>query len=348
MMTPYKPLELSQCDVAVLEELIFSKRLFSLSKENSSEKIRFVAPPVSTDAAAGFSLSLKADQQKIHLTLKPTLESSFTKCLSGFGGVEAIPKEFLTAVTAYCSRKIINSLETFLQVPIFLNEEAENNSDVPEEKTIYFEIINNNAVVEVQGQIKLSLLLLKKLLSMAAQIPQAERSDLNDCALQGEFLIGAAKVPWSQWSNLRPGDLVFFEEPSACSTGEGFFHLKNGQKISLSFDIKELQPLIRPLEQVAFSAPADSSLVVKNQNTQEQELASLEKLVTMELTFSASTLSLTLDEITDLFKTKKLTHSPNLNHPLKILAQGKPVGAGELIELHGQHAIFITQLQNAS
>ena len=345
-MTAYKPRELSQRDVEVLEELIFSKRLFPLSQKESSEKIRFVLPAASAIEAPEFFLSLKADQQKIHLAFKPTTESSFTQSLSTFGGKEAIPKDFLTAVIAFCSQKIITALEVFLQTPIALDEETGKESETAEEKKICFEIINRNAVVEIQGEINLPLVLLKKILSMAATFPKTERADLGNCSLQGELLIGTAKIPPLQWSKLMPGDLIFFEEPSACLTGDCFFQLNNGPRISLFVETKQLQSLILPLEQVASSgfAPPPLSEEEKNQSEQEQELASLEKIVTIELTFSVGTLSLTLDEITHLAKTNKLAHPLNLNRPLKILAQGQSIGVGELIELHGQHALFITQL----
>jgi flagellar motor switch/type III secretory pathway protein FliN len=343
-MIPYKPLELSRYDVEVLEELIFSKRLFPLAA--SSQKMRFVLPPESNDQEFDFFLSLKTGQHPMQVALKPTNESDFIKCLSEFGGKEAIPKDFLTAVTAFCSRKIIHTIETFLQLPVSLVEKAPSDDAASEAEKIYFEIINDHAAVEVQGEIKIPLLLLQKILSMAIQLPRVERSDLAGFSFQGELVIGTATLSPAKLSKLMPGDLVFFEEPSACSNGEGFFYFNKGQKVSLSLDVKQLQSLIHPLKKVALSGfvPSDISTVEEKISASEQELASLETLVKIELALSAGTLSLSMDEVMHLAQTKKLSHAPNVSGPIKMLAQGTFIGTGELVELHGQHAIFITQL----
>ncbi|MFZ4115106.1 MAG: hypothetical protein ACOYK6_00105 [Chthoniobacterales bacterium] len=343
-MKPYKPLELSRCDVEVLEELIFSKRLFSLAE--ASQKMRFVLPPESSSQEFDFFLSLKTGEYPIHLALKPTSESDFIKCLSEFGGKEAIPKDFLTAVTAFCSRKIVHAIETFLQLPVSLTEETPSDDTASEAKKIYFEVINDHSAVEIQGEIKLPLLLLQKILSMALQLPRAERSDLAGFFFQGELVVGTATLSPKQLSKLMPGDLVFFQEPSACSNGKSFFYFNKGQRVDFLLDVKQIQSLIHPLEKVALSGfvPSNISAVEEKMNVSEQELASLETLVKIELAFSAGTVSLSMDEVIHLAHTKKLPHVPHLSGPIKMLAQGTFIGTGELVELHGQHAIFITQL----
>ena len=54
MVTLYKPLALSQCEVEVLNELIFSKRVFSLSENDPDQKLRFVLPPTINNESFDF------------------------------------------------------------------------------------------------------------------------------------------------------------------------------------------------------------------------------------------------------------------------------------------------------
>lgn len=64
----------------------------------------------------------------------------------------------------------------------------------------------------------------------------------------------------------------------------------------------------------------------------------------IELNVSAGSLALTLEEISLLVKNKKIEKAPTLLRPLKILAQGNHIGTGELVSIHDQHALFVTQL----
>ncbi|MCF7728895.1 MAG: hypothetical protein K9M81_00855 [Chthoniobacterales bacterium] len=347
---PFKPPEFSHCDVEVLEKLIFSKRLFPLSKEESSQKLRFVLPPTKSNQSVDFSLALKADHYQINLALKPTSESDFIKCLSEFGGKEKIPKDFLNAVVAFCSQKIIRILEDFFQIPISLEASQENQPATQEEKKLCFEIISEDSLVDLEGEIEIPLDLLKKLLVLAEQTPCETRSDLYQFPFQGEIVIGTTKISPLQLSKLSLGDLIFFEEPSACTTGEGFIYFSNNQRLPILLDTKKLNPLIYPLEKVANSPfiPKGISDLEKETGIPETELDSLEKHVKIELAFSVGSYSLTMDEITHSTKIKKSPAVTQVTHPLKIFIQGTSIGAGELIELHGQHAIFITQLKLSS
>lgn len=347
MTTTYKPLVLSQWDAKVLEEFIFSKRAFPFSKKNPSRKIRFVLPPASSQASAGFSFLLNAGEQHVHVALEPTTESHFIKSLSAFGGAEAVPKDFLNAVVGYCSREIIDSLEFFLQVPLSLSEQAAATNNAVEQKTIHCEVLNEQDEIELQGAITFPLPLLEKMIAKAAALPRAERSDLGACTFPGELLVGIISLSLAQWEKLKPGDLLFFKEPSACVTGEGFFYFKNGQKLAAALDAKQLQGLVQPFKKVALADFVPEKLILPASAAgleKKAECVSLSECDAIELALSACTLSLTLDEMASLAKTKKLTHPPLLVPSIKILIQGKQVGAGELVEIHGQHAIFVNQL----
>ena len=85
MMIPYKPLERSQCDVDLLCELILPKRLLSISKDDPSQKIRFLDPSPRKAGETSFVIPLKIHQQKILLTLEPTAESPLMHRLSEVG-----------------------------------------------------------------------------------------------------------------------------------------------------------------------------------------------------------------------------------------------------------------------
>jgi flagellar motor switch/type III secretory pathway protein FliN len=347
---PFKPPEFSHCDVEILEKLIFSKRLFSLSKEESSQKLRFVLPPTTSNQSIDFSLALKADHYRINLALKPTNESDFIKCLSEFGGKEKIPEDFLTAVVAFCSQKIIRILEYFFQTPISLEASQENRPATKEEKKLYFEIISEDSLVDLEGEIEIPLDLLKKLLVHAEQTPCETRSDLHQFPFQGEIIIGTTKISPLQFSKLSLGDLIFFEEPSACTTGEGFIYFSNNQRLPILLDTKKLNSLIYSLEKVTNSPfiPKEISDLDKETDVPETGLDSLEKLLKIELAFSVGSHSLTMDEMIHSTKIKKTPAIMQITHPLKIFIQGVSIGAGELMELHGQHAIFITQLKLSS
>jgi hypothetical protein len=346
---PYRPLEFSQSDVAVYEELIFSKRFFPLSKKDFSQRLRFVLPAVNSNESFDFHLPLEIDHHHIDLALKPTIESNITKSLSQFGGKESIPKDFLDAVIAFCSQKILQLVESFFQLPVSLRkaEEKEDGDDAVEgEQNLCFEVLNKDSLVEIYGAIKLPSVLLEKLLAMASTLPRAIRSDLNQFPFQGEIVIGTTQVSPLQFNKLTLGDLVFFEEPSALVTGEVFFHFGNNQRLPISLGEKKLNSLIRPLEKIVISPliPKETPELEKKENVQEDELASLEKRVNRELSFSAGRLFLTKDEITHGAKLLKIPDTTTVSNPLKIYAHGACIGAGELVELHGQHAVFITQL----
>jgi flagellar motor switch/type III secretory pathway protein FliN len=347
MVTLYKPLALSQCEVEVLNELIFSKRVFSLSENDPDQKLRFVLPPTINNESFDFVLSLKTNHHHIDVSFHATSESKLMKCFLEFGGAEAIPKEFLTGVTAYCSQKIIALLEKFFEVPLLLESFKKNEiKELEDKQTLYFEIIRNDSTVELMGEIKLPLFLLKKILSLVAPLPYEVRSDLDQFPFEGDIIIGTVKLSQAQLSKLKPGDLIFFEEPSACVTGKIFLYFQDEQYLPLSLDPKELQPLIHNFKDVALSEflPSESSDLEKQESEAKQELASLEKLVTIELAFSLGKLSLTIEQIAQLAKIKTYSPIENVSSSMKIYAQGTLIGVGELVEIHGQHAAFLTQL----
>ena len=350
MITAYKPLALSQCDVDLRSTFIFPKRLFTLSEKDSSQKICFVSSTTQQPKENFFVLPLKIDQQKIDLTLDPALESPLIKRLSEFGGLDAIPEEFRTAMRAYCSQEIINTLETIFQLPISLWEEnPPQETPVLDGKVIQFEVLNDDSQVDTRGSMTLPPSLLKNFVSFGAQFPLQQEPQLTSYPLDGEFIIGSAQLSSSQWNSLTSGALVFLKEPSALTSGDAHLMLEKSEKIPLSFDLKLLEPLILPLAKAASSGFTPEPLVEeKGHSSSKSPLKDTENPGMIELAFSAGTISLTIDEILHLTETKTLPRPVKIFRPLSILVQGEAIGAGELVELHGQHAIFITQLNHLS
>ena len=62
------------------------------------------------------------------------------------------------------------------------------------------------------------------------------------------------------------------------------------------------------------------------------------------MVFSVGTLSLSIEEIINLATSSTLDYPMDFMRPLKILVEGKKVGVGELVEINGRYALFITQL----
>ena len=248
---------------------------------------------------------------------------------------------------AFCSREIITSLENCLQLPISLWDENNSQEVFAEGKNLDFEIIHGDSRVDARGKIMLPAPLLKHIVSFASQLPPVQNSRLAKCSLDGELMMGRAQLSLSDWQNLTPGALVFLEAPCALASGEGHFLLKKSKKIPLSLDLKQLQTLLLPLAKASSAGftPADPlPLEAKDNSNSEKNLTLGEKALTIELAFSVGPITLTIDEVLQLSKTQTLPHPVKFSRPLKILAQGEFVGTGELVEIHGQHAIFITQL----
>lgn len=344
MIEAYKPAQISQCDVDILQELILSKRLFGISKSDSSLKVRFVNSFSSFIPAADFSCSLSVNKKRVDIVLEPIAESPFIQRLQKLGGIESFTEEFRDSVIALCAQEIINSLESFFQLPISLWDETNKEEQPSQKKTLYFEAINKKSAVEIRGKMTLPITLVKKVISLASELPYKESPIFANRPLEGELIIGSVKVPYHQWEKLEAGSLIFFDEHSAIVTGEGGFLLKHGKMLSLVFDQEQLKSLALPLTDMTSSnfIPAHQGSLKNNESKMLPEKEGVSMMV--ELAFSAGTISLSIDEIINLDSNSSLANPLNLSRPLKILAQGEIVGAGELIEINRQYASFVTQL----
>ncbi|MFI0348372.1 MAG: FliM/FliN family flagellar motor switch protein [Chthoniobacterales bacterium] len=352
MMTSYRPLEISQLDRGILHELILSKRVFGISQKNRSLKIRFLRASTKLIENAPFSFSLNINQQRAHLLLEPGLESFLTQRLQELGGIDSLPEEFRSSLMALCSREIINSLETLLQLPIALWDETQQDEVSGCKKDLYFEVINDREVVEAIGKITLSSELVEKIISLALTLPCMERPLLSECLLEGELVIYTTNLSLDEWGSLTAGSLLFLKEDSALVTGKGSFLLKHGKMMPLSFDQQHLQSLVLPLTKVIPSGftPAhhlESSAKEKTDVFVSSEFLNgniLENtLAPVELALSVGTISLSIDEIINLASTSLLVSPMKVSHPIKILVQGEMVGTGELVKINHQYALFVTQ-----
>ncbi len=340
MMKLYKPREFSQDDVDLLEELIFSQRLFPIKK--TTQSIRFLLSLEPDALADAFTLFFKSGEEFLSLVLKPSSGSNFSKLLLQYGGEENIPHDFLLALRAFLSRQIIDALEEFFQIPLSLIEEKEAKTDP--RKKIYFQIIDEHSELQFQGAIEIPSSLFPKLITAARSLPRVERGDLASFTFQGEVLLGHTSISITELKKLLPGDLIFFHEPSAFAHGEGFFCFSHGEKIPLQLQSKQLEALIQPFKEVLLVDFLPAPLPERKEkiDPSAEELAS--PVEEIELTFSAGTLSLSMEEINQLVKTKKLSQLPLQKNPMKLLVQRTLVGTGSLVEIHGQHALFLTQL----
>lgn len=343
MMASYKPHQLSRFDAAVLQELILSKRIFSLSSAPSSQKIRFLREGAFPQNSFSFPIALNVNKERVDLRLQPMAGSSLMQRLSDLGGIEALPNEFAEALRAFCSKEIITAFANFFQSSATLWKEGDA-TETPT-KELFFEINKANATVEVQGSIKLPFSLLEKLLSLATAIPVAPSRHFNTASLRGEIIIGSASLLLTDWEKLTPGALVFLQGPSAITTGEAFFYAEKDQKIPILIEKQHIKSLLRPLTKLSFApfVPADSlEKALANPHEKKSELP--QQVMPMELSFSAGAISLTLEEILLLSKNKKSPQPVVLSQPLTMLAQGRAIGLGELVSIGDQYAVFITQL----
>ena len=345
MMTPYKPHQLSQCDIDILQELILSKRVLPLSKEAKSQKIRFLRATSFTEKNPHFSIALNINKEKVDLTLQPTLESSLARRLLELGDIEGLPQDFLAAIRAFYSKEIINAFEIFFELPIALWKEEDSIPANSETRELFFELIHDDLVVETQGSIKVPLFLLNKLVSLATHLPAVKEFHFKNLSLKGEILVGSASVLLDDLKQVVPGALIFLQEPCPILTGEAFLLFEKNQKIPILIDLKQLTQLAAPLAKISFAPfTPNAPLEPEKEHIQSKELDSVKESITVELSFSAGTISMTLEELLQLAKNKKTNQHLSLVQPLKILLQGKHVGTGELTSVHGQYALFITQL----
>ena len=120
------------------------------------------------------------------------------------------------------------------------------------------------------------------------------------------------------------------------------------RSMPLDVDQTQLESLVIPLTEVAPSGFTPATLSgEKNKQQQEKKEAIAEPSVSVELAFSVGTISLSIDEIIKLEAAASLDNPINVSRPLKILAQGEMVGAGELVKINDQYALFVTQLCNS-
>ncbi|HLB33264.1 MAG TPA: hypothetical protein VJK54_03410 [Chthoniobacterales bacterium] len=360
---PYKAPELSHDDIDVLNELILSKRLFSASKKNSSQKIRFSPSSPQWIGTGGFSFSLTVDQQEVDLLLEPTLGSTLAQRLQELGGVESFPEEFRVPMMALINKEVLDAFENLIQLPVALSDKKE--SSIPQDKKeLYFEVLNEHSISEARGKITLPLSLLKKIISLASHLPSMKDASPSHQVFQGDLIIGKTQLPLAMWEKLAPGALLLLDEPSAMTTGQLKFLLQRGDAIPLKFDLQKLSALVQPLAEI-------SSLIQKSFSEQNIKTTMKPKSVFklaeadegqgvdgatkpftasvefedrfLDFEFSTGTLSLSLDEILSLIKTGTVAKSIPLLRPLKILVQGKLGGAGELIKIKDRYALFITE-----
>jgi flagellar motor switch/type III secretory pathway protein FliN len=345
MMTLYKPAQLSQCDIDVLQELILSKRVFPVFKENKSQGIRFLRGNSFTKKNPHFSISLDINKEKVDVTLQPTLESSLAHRLLELGDIESFPHEFVAAIRACYSKEIINAVESFFEMPIGLWTEGGAPLPTTETRELFFEFIQNDSVVETQGSIKMPLVLLKKLLSLATEIPAMKDVHFKNLSVEGEILVGTVSLSLENFKKITPGALLFLKEPCPIVTGAVFLLFEKNQKIPIVIDLKQLTQLVIPLPKISFAPfTPDPPLGPDKEDVCNEEVDSEKKSITMELSFSAGAISITLEELLLLAKNKKMNQPVTLRQSLKILAHGKHVGTGVLTSVHDQHALFITQL----
>ncbi len=179
------------------------------------------------------------------------------------------------------------------------------------------------------------LFLLNKLISLAAKIPGAKEAHFKTLSLKGDIIVGNASLSLEDFKKLTSGVLVFLQEPCPIITGEASFFFEKNKQIPIAIDLKQLAQLAIPLAKISF-APFTPNAPL--------ELDSTTKSITVELSFSAGSISITLEELLLLAKNKTTNQPITLRQPLKILAQGKHVGTGALTSVNGQYALFITQI----
>lgn len=345
MLTPYKPLELAQSDVDILDELILSKRSFGLSKSKPSLKVEFIRPSSKRDHFS-FTCSLNINQQQVDLALEPAVSSFLAKRFKELGGLESLPAEFHDSLIALSSKEVIDALEALFQVPVALWESGHNRETELEKKSLFFKVLNDQSAVEAYGKITLSLELIEKIISLAAQLPTKEITLLSGCVLKGEICIGHTTIASDSWQHLSAGAFLFLDEPSALMTGQGNFLLKHGEEMTINIDQEKLQALIVPLQEVSSSGVSSfiASPEEDQQKEEEKRFIQENSLETSDLVFSVGTLSLSIEEIINLATTPMLDYSIDFMRPVKILVQGEKIGAGEIVEINGRYALFITQL----
>jgi len=347
---PYKPHEISKIDAAIFRELIFSKRSLAVFPKNPSKKIHFFEASSFPVIEKSVSFAFQVGQQKVDLTLELKPGTPLVERLNEVGGIESLPEEFRVALMTFASQEIIDALEHLFQLPVMAWDTTKKQEEEGERKDLYFEVLNADGVSEARARMTLGVPLLERVLAVAQQAPMIKENSLSGELLQGEILIGKAILSLEDWKNLVPGDLIVIEEPSALATGQGRCLIQKSGVIPMILQADLFKTLILPLEKMPLllqrnpSEAGGASHEVEEKNEEKTTELSTSLPITLELNFSAGLLSLTVEEVLQLIKTKSIQKSFQVSRPLKIFIQERVVGAGELVEINGRYALAITQL----
>jgi hypothetical protein len=367
--TIYKPRELSKIEATIVKELFVTNRLFPISPKDPSKKIRFFEPASAVPIEQYFSFSLKVGQHKVDLSVELKPETPLMARLNEVGGLEFLPEEFRVALMTFASRKIIDAAAHLFQLPVTTWDATTEQEEGIEKRDLSFELLNVDAACEARGKMKLNVPLLERLLEAAKKIPILKKQSLSGELLQGEIVIGGAAVSPKDWKSVVPGDLILIQEPSALTTGEGRCLIKKSVALPIMLPIAILKPLLSPLKKtvpstekplsppsdhgthsdITSSAPSVSPPPATLQKTSEHQCQSqpedcLSSSLLLEVSFSAGLLSLTMEEVLELLKTRSVKKPLPLLKSLKILIQQQPVGVGELVEISGRYAVVVIQL----
>ncbi|MBX9577263.1 MAG: hypothetical protein K2W97_02165 [Chthoniobacterales bacterium] len=343
---PYKPREISKIDDAIFRELIFSKRSLAVFPKDPSKKIFFFEASSPAVIEKSISFALQVGQQKVDLSLELKPETPLVRRIEEVGGIESLPEEFRVALMTFAGREVMDALEHLFQLPVMVWDPAKEKEEEVEKKDLYFEILDSNASCEARARITLSVPLLERVLAVAKEAPMLKESALSGELLQGEVLIGSAILSPEDWKSLVPGDLIIIQEPSALATGQGRCLIKKSGVTPMVLKADQFQSLLLPLEKVPLLSPRDPSKGGDPSLEIEEKNGSLPTSIpiTLELNFSAGSLSLTIEEALQLIKTKSIEKPPQVSRPLKIFIQERVVGAGDLVMIGGRYALVITQL----
>ncbi len=340
---PYKPREVSKIDATIFRELIFSKRSLAVFPKDPSKKIHFFEASSPSVIEKSISFALQIGQQKVDLAIELKPETPLFKRLEEVGGIESVPEEFRVAMMTFAGREVMDVLEHLFQLPVMMWDAAKEKEEEVEKKDLYFEILDSNATCEARARITLSMPLLERVLAVAKEAPMLKERSLSGELLQGEVLIGSAILSPEDWKSLVPGDLIVIQEPSALATGQGRCLIKKSGVIPMVLNADLFKSLLLPLEKIFPAGMKPSPPVPEEQGEQQKENSS-SPAIPLELNFSAGLLSLTIEEVLQLIKTKSIEKPLQVSRPLKIYIQERIVGAGELIEINGRYALVVTQL----
>ena len=341
MKTPYKPREVSKIDADIFRELIFSKRLLPTGTKNPSKKIRFFEADSPSVIEKNFLFALKIGQQRVDLTLELKPESALANRLREVGGLESLPEEFQVALMTYASREIINALEHLFQLPVTLWNAAKDQEELCEKKELYFEVLNEHAACEARAGIAMSMPLLERVLDAAKKIPMVKNQSVTGSILHGEVLLGSATVLLEDWERLRPGDLIVIQEPSALTTGQGKCLIPKSGIMPMIVKPDFFKPLVLSLETVFPTGLKTIPPVTEQYDLPEKGAV---PSIPLELNFSGGVISLAIEEVIQLNKTKTIEKPVQVLRPLKIFIHEQVVGTGELVNINGHYALVVTQL----